>query len=156
LSEAEAEEARSLVGENAVHLTEPTLARCVVREFSKPFYVYQTFMMWSWFNFYFWHMALIQTCVRVVGGLTVALVTYRNEANLFRLGNVSGHVKVLRQGTLVTIPQKDLVPGDVMEVLPGTLHCDVALLHGNLLVDESALTGEAHPVAKSALDPAEG
>jgi hypothetical protein len=170
LSEAEAEEARAIVGENAVHLNEPTLFRCVVREFSKPFYVYQTFMMvcmyfiltgvyfilsflpvyisffsyryiflsffltgiyfflsflpvyisffltgiyfflsfllitcgntnkWSWFNFYFWHMAIIQTFVRIVGGLTVALVTYRNEANLFRLGNVSGSVHVLRQG----------------------------------------------------------
>ncbi len=50
----------------------------------------------------------------------------------------------------------ELVPGDVVEIAPGPMHCDLVLLSGNLLVDESALTGEVHPLAKSALDAAEG
>lgn len=38
---------------------------------------------------------------------------------------------------------------------PGLTYFDMAILQSNkLLVDESALTGEVHPIAKSALDPA--
>jgi magnesium-transporting ATPase (P-type) len=38
---------------------------------------------------------------------------------------------------------------------PGLTYFDMAILQANkLLVDESALTGEVHPIAKSALDPA--
>ena len=41
-----------------------------------------------------------------------------------------------------------------MFVKPGVSFCDMVLVSSNrLLVDESALTGEVHPVAKVALDP---
>lgn len=41
-----------------------------------------------------------------------------------------------------------------MKVTPGLAYFDMAVLQSQrLLVDESALTGEVHPVAKLALDP---
>ena len=59
--------------------------------------------------------------------------------------------KVRRGGTLVEIPAEELVPGDVVSIEAG----DVVPADGRLLkaatleVDESALTGESLPVAKS-------
>ena len=34
------------------------------------------------------------------------------------------------------------MPGDVVVLLPGTATCDMALLQGNCLVEESSLSGE--------------
>ena len=62
---------------------------------------------------------------------------------------VSAHV--LREGALVEADAETLVPGDVVRLRSGDLvPADVRLLEGvNLRVDESALTGESVPAAKS-------
>jgi magnesium-transporting ATPase (P-type) len=45
----------------------------------------------------------------------------------------------------------DLVPGDVIEIPQsvGVLPCDLALLSGEVIMDESMLTGESVPISKS-------
>lgn len=40
------------------------------------------------------------------------------------------------------VSSQRLVPGDVIVVLPGTATCDMVLLQGNCLVEESNLSGE--------------
>jgi Mg2+-importing ATPase len=61
------------------------------------------------------------------------------------------YAKVRRNNEMVRIDIKDLVPGDIVFVHEGDLvPADIRLLHTkNLLVDESSLTGESMPVAKS-------
>lgn len=62
--------------------------------------------------------------------------------------------RVLRDGKYVEISVKDLVPGDVVVLKPGIIHCDMIVLKSDrILVDESALTGEATPVSKMGVDP---
>lgn len=60
----------------------------------------------------------------------------------------------LRDGRWVEVPSRDLVPGDLVEVLPGMYFpADGLLVSGQgLQADESTLTGESLPVRKSALD----
>ncbi len=59
--------------------------------------------------------------------------------------------KVLRDGVVHVIPASELVPGDVILLEPGTqIPADARLIHADQLsVDESSLTGESLPVAKS-------
>ncbi len=61
------------------------------------------------------------------------------------------NAKVLRDGVVRTIPAGELVPGDVIVIEPGTqIPADARLFTADQLsVDESALTGESLPVAKS-------
>ncbi len=61
-------------------------------------------------------------------------------------------VKLLRNGTTLTIPVEQVVPGDVLLLAPGTyVAADLRLLRVHrLTVDESALTGESLPVRKDA------
>lgn len=61
---------------------------------------------------------------------------------------------VIRDGHLLTVPARDLVPGDMLVVAEGSrLPADAVLVHGDaLVVDESALTGEAAPVTKCAAE----
>lgn len=46
------------------------------------------------------------------------------------------------------ISSRWLVPGDVIVVLPGKATCDMVLLQGNCLVEESVLYGEVLPCLK--------
>ena len=46
------------------------------------------------------------------------------------------------------ISSRWLVPGDVIVVLPGKATCDMVLLQGNCLVEESVLSGEVLPCLK--------
>mgnify|MGYP003292163860 CR=1 FL=1 len=59
---------------------------------------------------------------------------------------------VLRDGNKQTIPSEELVPGDILLLEAGQMiPADARLLEAiNLKVDESALTGEAHSISKSA------
>lgn len=138
----------------ALVIPRPTIPGCIIREFSKPFYLYQNFMVWTWAPYWYYYMAIVQTVVRVTGGMVVAIFQYMADMDLYRLMVVDGSVKVLRNGELTTVDQTDVVPGDVVKVTPGIAYFDMAILQSQrLLVDESALTGEVHPVAKIPLDP---
>jgi cation-transporting ATPase 13A3/4/5 len=111
-------------------------------------------MLWTWVPLYYYYMAIIHGSVIVVGGITVSWFRYRNERNLYKFTHVTGDTQVLRDGQLVTISQSQLVPGDIVIVAPGTTYSDMVMVSSEgLLVDESALTGESTPMAKTAVDP---
>jgi len=59
-------------------------------------------------------------------------------------------VIVLREGQFITIPARELVPGDVVKLKIGDIvPADVQLLKGDyLLVDQAAMTGESLPASK--------
>jgi len=52
----------------------------------------------------------------------------------------------------VELSSEELVPGDIIRVPEGVvLPCDMILLEGSCVVDESVLTGESVPVMKASL-----
>ena len=65
---------------------------------------------------------------------------------------------VLRDGHLVRIPARELVPGDIVVLEAGNhIPADVRLLEAvNLQIDEASLTGESVPVQKNAAVVLEG
>ncbi len=152
LSSEKVREKEAEVGLNVINIGDPSFIGVVISEFSKIFYVYQNFMAWTWFNFFYWHMGIVNTLVYVSGGLVVSYVKYRNDCRLKELSKISGTVNVLRDGKFVEIEQKEIVPGDVISLGPGVTYCDMAILTGEVLVDESSLTGEAMPIVKTAMD----
>jgi len=157
LTESEANHRRSKIGHNSIDLKKPSFFVGIIEEFSKTFYIYQNFITWGWLNYWYYYMGIVQTIVRVTGGLAVAYIKYVNDCNLYRLSLSFGEVKVLRDGAFVTLPQKAIVPGDVIVVSPGIACCDMILISSdNVIVEESALTGEANPVAKAQIDVTEG
>jgi H+-transporting ATPase len=61
--------------------------------------------------------------------------------------------RVLRDGVWKVIPARELVPGDIVRIRPGDfVPADVKIIHGNLEVDQSALTGESLTVEKKPED----
>ncbi|MGB9709496.1 MAG: plasma-membrane proton-efflux P-type ATPase [Infirmifilum sp.] len=65
------------------------------------------------------------------------------------------NARVLREGKWVSLPARELVPGDIVFLRLGSVvPADVKLIEGKLLVDQSALTGESLPVEVSPGDVA--
>jgi calcium-translocating P-type ATPase len=59
--------------------------------------------------------------------------------------------RVMRDGVLVEVPARGLVPGDVMEIAEGDRICaDGRLIDGILAVDLSSLNGESVPATRTA------
>ena len=56
-------------------------------------------------------MAIVQTVVRVTGGMVVAIFQYMADRDLYRLMVVDGFVEVIRDGELKILNQTDVVPG---------------------------------------------
>ena len=55
--------------------------------------------------------------------------------------------------TTLLLHQSEVVPGDIIRLQPmSSIHCDMVLLEGEVIVDESALTGEATPHSKIPID----
>jgi P-type Ca2+ transporter type 2C len=84
----------------------------------------------------------------------------RAEEALAALKKMSApNARVLRAGHLITVPSRELVPGDVVLLETGNyVPADVRLIESvNLRVEEASLTGESVPVGKDARDvlPAE-
>jgi magnesium-transporting ATPase (P-type) len=60
---------------------------------------------------------------------------------------------VLRDGSFLQLAVEHVVPGDIISLRPGPVHCDMVIVNADrILLDESALTGEATPVFKSPID----
>lgn len=78
--------------------------------------------------------------------------TVKAEQSLQSLKNLSGpEAKVLRDGTVVQIPARELVVGDVILLEAGDMiPADGRLIeNASLKIDESALTGESLAVEKN-------
>lgn len=81
---------------------------------------------------------------------------YKTEKTLIALKNMTApSAKCYRDGTLVTIPAAELVPGDVIRLEAGDkVPADGAVIsEKGLLAEESILTGESAAVSKNAGDP---
>ena len=79
------------------------------------------------------------------------LLVARAQRAIAQVANTSMAVEAKRDGAWVTLDSTDLVPGDVVRVRPDSVvPCDLAVMSGTCVVDESALTGESMPTLKSA------
>jgi P-type Ca2+ transporter type 2C len=77
---------------------------------------------------------------------------YRAKKAISSLASLAEpRTKVIRDGKITEIATEEVVPGDLLVIVPGTrVAADARLLSGvSLQLDESSLTGESFPVEKS-------
>jgi H+-transporting ATPase len=76
-----------------------------------------------------------------------------NKALIFLKHQIRPNARVKRDGKWIIIPSAELVPGDVIRVRTGdVIPADVKVGEGQVIVDQSALTGESLPVEKEVGD----
>ena len=93
LSNDEVIKRRGLAGPNIIKVNAPTLRGSIVNEFSKVFYLYQNFMVWTWAPYWYYYMAIVNTFVRVCSGIVVAVVSYKSDSVLYKLARVEGDIE---------------------------------------------------------------
>ena len=99
--------------------------------------------------------AAVIVTVITINAILGTIQTVKAEQSLQSLKNLSGpEAKVLRDGTIVQIPARELVVGDVILLEAGDyVPADGRLIeNASLKIDESALTGESVPREAAAGD----
>ncbi len=101
-------------------------------------------------NVYYEAAAVIVTLI-LLGRLLEARAKGRTSEAIKRLAGLQAKTaRVRRNGQAVDLPIDDVVSGDIVEVRPGErLPVDGEVTEGTSYVDESMITGEPIPVAKS-------
>ena len=98
---------------------------------------------------YLGQVGIADTIVILVSALVKVIIRLRSERRIKEMAEFTDTVCILRDGEWKTMSTADLLPGDVFEVAGGkTTPCDAVILTGNIVVDESSLTGEPLPVRK--------
>jgi Ca2+-transporting ATPase len=103
-----------------------------------------------------WSDSIAIIAIVVINGLIGFFQEERAQQALAALRKMARPAaKVIRDGTLASIPAKEIVPGDIVEIEAGDdIPADGRLLTSfNLNVQESALTGESVPVSKETEQP---
>ncbi|KAF7725950.1 hypothetical protein EC973_009187 [Apophysomyces ossiformis] len=152
LTTEEAAKREELVGPNFIAVYVPNFAMAMLREFSSFFYIYQFTCMWLFYYFAYWQVGIADTSVILVSAFVKVIVRLRSEKRIKAMAEFTDKIKILRDGEWKELHTADLVPGDVFEVTEGKITpCDAVVLAGNIVVDESSLTGEPLPIRKFSL-----
>lgn len=152
LSDKEVAQRLAVAGRNAIFMPKPSFLRSLFKKIKEPFFSFQVYSSWSWCIIGFWYMIIFWFAIILMALGLVAWFDYRSEKVVYGISVVTGTAKVVRNGRVVDISQKDLVPGDLILLRPGTNYADLVLVHGQATADESAMTGEATPQAKIPID----
>jgi H+-transporting ATPase len=96
--------------------------------------------------------AAVIAALLVFNGILGFVQESRAQATLDALRErLAVSASVRRDGAWQTVPAPELVPGDVVKLsLGGMVAADVRLIEGNVLLDQSTLTGESLPIEGAA------
>ncbi|KAF1785411.1 P-type ATPase, cytoplasmic domain N [Phytophthora cactorum] len=149
LSDTEARHRINTVGSNSVDVEMPSLPVSMAHEFFTLFYIYQIMCYYVWYYFTYWNMGIVMTVV-VLGAAVVNIYTQRQiQSSIVKMTRYRTDVTVFRAGEWRVLSSPDMAPGDLVKVSENwVVPCDMAIVKGTTVCDESMLTGESMPVQK--------
>ncbi|ODH51733.1 hypothetical protein GX48_02200 [Paracoccidioides brasiliensis] len=139
-------------GSNVIEIKQKSIPQITVDEAFHPFYIFQIASLILWFLDEYYYYAI---CIFLISVFSITATTIETRSTMRRLSEIAHFecdIRVLRSGFWRSIRSRELVPGDVYEVSDPSLTqvpCDCLLLSGDCIVNESMLTGESVPVAKT-------
>eukprot|EP00842_Homolaphlyctis_polyrhiza_P007118 jgi/Hompol1/996/HPOL_001171-RA len=153
LSSTEAELRYELAGPNEIVFKVDSFSQGIIKEFTGLFYIYQLMMLLIWYYYAYYYMGIVLTAVIVGSGIVKVLVATDAQRRVLQMATFHGSARVLRDGVWSSVDCSSLMPGDVIEieVSDRELSVDCVIVKGEVVADESSLTGEALPVAKFAV-----
>jgi len=145
---------RKAAGPNIINVQVPSALGSLANEFLDPIYCFQFSCIWMYMFYTTWNIAFIWLAMVMTSGVVKALlIVRRNQLKIQEMARTEGSAWVLRDNKWQKHASGDIVPGDVIRVDEGDMCCDVALVNGGAVVNESMLTGEPMPVQRFPIDP---
>lgn len=152
LSESEAQRRLQAYGKNEIASSETTWIAIVLRQFTSPFFYLLLLAFGVSFLLGEKLDAFMILAFVMVNTLLGFVQEYRSEQTLKLLKKyIVSKVRVIRNGKETLAESTLLVPGDIVFFEPGDIvPADLRLLESyDLTINESALTGESEPMAKT-------
>jgi Mg2+-importing ATPase len=160
LSKAEARRRRAVIGPNELISTRPPSRLGVLwGQVRNPLMLLLVFAAAASMATGQWIDAIIVLAIVAISIGIGYSREYRANLTVARLrARVQARAKVLRDGRVVSLPRRDIVPGDVVLLAAGSLvPADAVVVEAtDLFVSQAVLTGESLPVEKTAEPAAAG
>eukprot|EP01064_Diplonema_japonicum_P006799 TRINITY_DN1462_c2_g1_i2.p1 TRINITY_DN1462_c2_g1~~TRINITY_DN1462_c2_g1_i2.p1 ORF type:complete len:1143 (+),score=296.94 TRINITY_DN1462_c2_g1_i2:571-3999(+) len=144
----------SLFGHNRFLVPIPEFKVLMLEHATSPFFVFQMFCVLLWMLDEYWYASLFTGVMLWVFEGTVVQQRLRNITQLREMESRPVVMSVLRDGKWRSVPSYDLLPYDLVLIPKAmeTVPCDMLLLEGSVVVNESMLTGESTPLLKESIE----